>query len=243
MSPSVSELNRYLRQIRELYGDALILERTGEKRVNHHGSATGDLFEGDGEHSWEQAESLDELYERIRTCRKCPLCETRTNFVFGTGSPHAGVVLIGEAPGAEEDLQGEPFVGRAGQLLNKILGAIGFRRDEVYICNILKCRPPNNRDPLPSEVEKCEPYLHRQLDLIRPRIILALGRIAAQTLLRTTDSLTVLRAGRHSYRGIPLVVTYHPAALLRNPGWKRPTWEDVQRFRSLYDGLCAGDTV
>jgi DNA polymerase len=146
-------------------------------------------------------------------------------------------VLIGEAPGADEDAQGEPFVGRAGQLLNKILEAIQFKREDVYICNILKCRPPNNRDPQPEEIHACEPHLWKQIELIQPKLILCLGRISAQVLLKTNASLTELRAKVHNYRGIPMMVTYHPAALLRNPHWKRPTWEDVQKFRKLYDEL------
>lgn len=160
--------------------------------------------------------------------------------MFGVGNPHADLVLVGEAPGAEEDAQGEPFVGRAGQLLNKILEAIRFKREDVYICNILKCRPPNNRDPLPEEVALCEPYLWKQLELIQPKVILCLGRIAAQVLLKTSESLTALRGRVHDYRGIRLMVTYHPAALLRNPNWKRPAWEDVQKLRRLYDELSAG---
>jgi DNA polymerase len=186
---------------------------------------------------WVSATSLEDLNSMICTCTKCPLGHTRTNFVFGVGNPQADIMLIGEAPGAEEDAQGEPFVGRAGQLLNKILEAIQLRREEVYICNILKCRPPNNRDPLPEEITACEPHLWKQIELIKPKLILCLGRISAQVLLKTNASLTELRAGVHNYRGIPMMVTYHPAALLRNPHWKRPTWEDVQKFRKLYDEL------
>jgi DNA polymerase len=188
---------------------------------------------------WVKATTLDEFNSMICTCTKCPLGHTRTNFVFGVGNPHAEIVLIGEAPGAEEDAQGEPFVGRAGQLLNKILEAINFKREEVYICNILKCRPPNNRDPQPEEIDACEPHLWKQIELIQPKLILCLGRISAQVLLKTNASLTELRAKVHNYRGIPMMVTYHPAALLRNPHWKRPTWEDVQRFRKMYDELKA----
>ena len=146
-------------------------------------------------------------------------------------------MLIGEAPGADEDAQGEPFVGRAGQLLNKILEAIGFRRDDVYICNILKCRPPNNRKPQPEEVERCLPYLRKQIQLVRPALILCLGLTAAENLLGTTESLGRLRGRTLSYEGTPVMVTYHPAALLRNPNWKRPTWEDVQAARVLHDEL------
>ena len=186
---------------------------------------------------WVAADSLTRLNEMICNCTKCALGHTRTNFVFGVGNPNAGLVLVGEAPGAEEDLQGEPFVGRAGQLLNKILEAINFKREEVYICNILKCRPPNNRDPQPEEIASCEPHLWKQLELIKPKIILCLGRIAAQVLLKTNDSLNNLRGKVHDYRGIKLMVTYHPAALLRNPNWKRPAWEDVQKVRKLYDEM------
>ncbi|HAL56668.1 MAG TPA: uracil-DNA glycosylase [Bacteroidetes bacterium] len=188
---------------------------------------------------WVAAENLDQLNSEICTCLKCPLGRTRTKFVFGVGNPKADIVLVGEAPGADEDAQGEPFVGRAGQLLNKILEAIHFKREEVYICNILKCRPPNNREPQPKEVDSCEPHLWKQLEIIKPKIILCLGRIAGQTLLRTTESLTALRGKIHNYRGIKLMVTYHPAALLRNPNWKKPTWEDVQYLRKIYDEMKA----
>jgi DNA polymerase len=186
---------------------------------------------------WVGAASLDQLNSMICNCTKCSLGYTRKSFVFGVGNPKAEVVMVGEAPGADEDEQGEPFVGRAGQLLNKILEAIHFKREEVYICNILKCRPPNNRDPQPDEIEQCEPHLWKQLELLNPKIILCLGRIAAQALLKTNASLSTLRGKVHNYRGIKLMVTYHPAALLRNPNWKRPAWEDVQKFRKLYDEL------
>jgi DNA polymerase len=189
--------------------------------------------------AWGNASSLEELNLSICGCRKCPLGDTRRNFVFGVGDPRAKAMLIGEAPGADEDAKGEPFVGRAGQMLTKILTAIGVRRQDVFICNILKCRPPNNRDPLPSEVEQCEPYLHAQIRLLQPKIILALGRIAGQTLLRTNETLTEMRERVHQYQGVPLLVTFHPAAILRNANWKRPTWEDVQKFRRMYDELTA----
>jgi len=186
---------------------------------------------------WRDAKTIQSFHEQICSCQKCPLGRTRTKFVFGTGNPQAKVMVIGEAPGADEDAQGEPFVGRAGQLLNKILEAIHFKREEVFICNILKCRPPNNRDPLPEEVDQCEPYLRKQIALINPAAILCVGRIAGQTLLKTTRTLGELRGNVHSYENIPMMITYHPAALLRNPNWKRPTWEDVQQFRALYDKL------
>ncbi len=186
---------------------------------------------------WVSAASLGELESMICNCVKCSLGHTRTKFVFGVGNPKAGIVFIGEAPGADEDLQGEPFVGRAGQLLNKILEAIQLKREDVYICNIIKCRPPNNRDPQPIEIDTCEPYLWKQLEIMKPKIIVCLGRVAAQTLLRTTAGLNDMRGKVHDYRGMKLVVTYHPAALLRNPNWKKPTWEDVQWIRKMYDEM------
>ncbi|MFA6468799.1 MAG: uracil-DNA glycosylase [Bacteroidota bacterium] len=184
---------------------------------------------------WQSDSTLDDLNRHICNCTKCRLGVTRTKFVFGVGNPNADLLVIGEAPGADEDKQGEPFVGRAGQLLNKILEAVQFKREEVYIANILKCRPPENRRPHPDEVEQCEPYLWKQIELIKPKFILCLGLTAAQTLLKTEESLTSLRASIHNYHGVPTFVTYHPAALLRNPNWKRPTWEDVQKLRKMYD--------
>ena len=181
--------------------------------------------------------NLDELYDNIHDCQKCSLGATRNKFVFGVGNPNADLMLIGEAPGAEEDKQGIPFVGRAGKLLTDILKAINFEREEVYIANILKCRPPNNRDPLPSEREVCKPYLYKQIELIKPKIILCLGKVASNVLLNKNDSLTKLRGDVHDLNGIKAMVTYHPAALLRNPHWKKGTWEDVQKVRKLYDEL------
>ena len=181
--------------------------------------------------------ALDIFRQQICDCSKCSLCSTRQNFVFGAGNPAAGIMFVGEAPGADEDRQGEPFVGAAGQLLNKIISAMDLRREDVYICNILKCRPPNNRDPQPDEIEQCEPYLKRQIELIQPKVICTLGRFAAQTLLRSSDSMGHMRGQSHQYEGIPLVATYHPAALLRNAEWKRPTWEDMKRVRQIYDGV------
>lgn len=183
------------------------------------------------------AATLEALYATHCTCTKCRLGHTRRHFVFGAGNPHADVMFIGEAPGAEEDARGQPFVGAAGQLLGKILKAIGFERDEVYIANILKCRPPNNRDPQPDEIAACEPILQEQIRRVQPKIICALGRIAGQTLLKTPASLGRLRGKFHDYHGIKLLVTYHPSALLRNPSFKRPTWEDVQMLRREYDRL------
>lgn len=182
--------------------------------------------------------TLTEFYQEIKDCKKCHLHQSRTNLVFGAGSQNAEVMFVGEAPGREEDLKGEPFVGRAGQLLDKILAAVSFTRDEVYIANILKCRPPENRDPLPDEVQMCEPHLLEQIRIIEPKIICALGRIAAQALLKTKLPLGQLRGKLHDYHGTKFLVTYHPAALLRYPQYKRPTWEDVKLLRREYDKLA-----
>ena len=185
----------------------------------------------------DQAAALELLRQQVMPCTACALSESRANLVFGAGSATADVVFIGEAPGRDEDLQGEPFVGRSGQLLTKILAAIDFTRDDVYICNILKCRPPNNRDPQPDEVTVCEPHLKRQLAIIQPRVICCLGRVAAQTLLGTKASLRALRETVHFYEGIPVMATFHPAALLRNPNWKRDTWNDVRKLKALRAAL------
>ncbi len=182
-------------------------------------------------------ESLDDFYDRIRNCTKCHLSQTRTNFVFGSGSSEAELMLIGEAPGREEDLQGKPFVGAAGQLLDKMLAAIKFSREDVFIANILKCRPPENRDPRPEEIETCKVHLLEQIRLIQPKIILALGRISAQALLETKSSLGQLRGRFHDFSGIKLLVTYHPAALLRYQQYKRPAWEDLKLLRKEYERL------
>ncbi|NOX67469.1 MAG: uracil-DNA glycosylase [Chlorobi bacterium] len=204
-----------------------------EQKTSAIVSETTDLFNSD----LTGYKTLDELYENIHDCQKCSLGATRNKFVFGVGNPNADLMLIGEAPGADEDKQGIPFVGRAGKLLTDILKAINFEREEVYIANILKCRPPNNRDPLPSEREVCKPYLFRQIELIKPKIILCLGKVASNVMLNNNDSLTKMRSEDHELNGIKLMVTYHPAALLRNPHWKKGTWEDVQKVRKLYDEL------
>jgi DNA polymerase len=175
----------------------------------------------------------------VSTCRQCGLCETRTQTVFADGSPSARLLFVGEAPGRDEDLKGLPFVGRAGQLLDKMIAAIDLKREEVYICNVLKCRPPENRTPLPSEVEQCLPYLERQIELVRPALICALGLSAAQTLLRSKGSMATLRGKTFEYRGVPLIPTYHPAALLRNPALKREAWEDLKRVRDTLNARPA----
>jgi len=261
----LTETERFLKQQQELYGDILFVSKNESRSAvsmempgaantvpsipeidlfgnaappitSHHNTGEPILPAFPNE-SWTGSKSLEELNTAIHTCMKCGLGKTRIKFVFGVGNPKADVVVVGEAPGADEDEKGEPFVGRAGQLLNKILESVHFTREEVFICNILKCRPPNNRDPQTEEIDCCEPYLWKQLEIIKPKMILCAGRIAGQSLLKTNSSLTMMRGKMHDYRGIPLMVTYHPAALLRNPNWKRPCWEDMQMFRKLYDEM------
>ena len=167
-------------------------------------------------------------------CRRCKLCTLgRSQIVFGVGHPKARLMFVGEAPGEEEDKRGEPFVGRAGQLLTKIIEAIGLTRDQVYIANVIKCRPPGNRNPEPDEVAQCEPFLFRQIDVIQPRVIVSLGKFAAQSLLKTMDPITRLRGRQFDYRGAALIPTFHPAYLLRNPSAKREVWEDMKKVRAI----------
>lgn len=177
-----------------------------------------------------------QLQTAVAQCTACPLHASRSNTVFGVGDPQARLMVIGEAPGAEEDRQGEPFVGRAGKLLDAMLLAIGFKREQVFIANILKCRPPNNRDPRPEEVLQCQPYLRRQIELIQPEVILAVGRVAAQNLLGIDSPMKDMRDQDYTYAdtGIPVVVTYHPAYLLRSPLEKRKAWQDLQRAQRIY---------
>jgi DNA polymerase len=170
-------------------------------------------------------------------CTRCKLhAMGRKQIVFGIGNPNADLMFVGEAPGADEDLQGEPFVGRAGQLLTRIIEAIGLKREDVYIANVIKCRPPGNRNPEPDEVQSCQPFLFRQIDAIAPRVIVALGKFAAQSLLQTTDPITRLRGRAFTYRGATLIPTFHPAYLLRNPASKREVWEDMKKVRAILQG-------
>lgn len=262
----LDEANQLLRNLKRFYGDIFYLQtdeskddKVFEKRKVQNDFDTDTVKDKNGvytikknktqtevdlfgnvinqKEAWESSQNLDELNSQIYECQKCPLGKTRNKFVFGVGDPKADLVFIGEAPGADEDMKGEPFVGRAGQLLNKILEAVELKREDVYICNILKCRPPGNRNPMPDEINKCEPYLRYQLELIKPLIIIALGRIAAETLLKTKQPLLKLRGKVHSFNGMNLMVTFHPAALLRNPQWKRPAWEDMQQIKKMYDEL------
>lgn len=178
-------------------------------------------------------ETLDNVRLDLGNCTRCGLSGARTNLVFGVGNPGARVVFVGEAPGRDEDLQGEPFVGEAGQLLTKIIAAMQFKRSDVYICNILKCRPPGNRNPQPEEIGQCQPFLLRQLRALNPEAIVCLGTFAAQTLLKTKEPISRLRGRFHDYHGIPLMPTFHPAFLLRNPAMKREVWEDMQKVMRL----------
>jgi DNA polymerase len=252
----IADIEELLRQERALFGDALLADDQSapvEGTMPRHQTPPPNeplLFElppagpeAITTEAWGAAADLTALDGMINTCMKCALGSTRTNFVFGVGNPKATLLCVGEAPGADEDAQGEPFVGRAGQLLTKILEAIGFPRSEVFICNILKCRPPGNRKPLPEEAERCIPYLRKQIALVKPKVILCLGLTAAENLLGTTESLGKLRGRILEFDGIPVMVTYHPAALLRNPNWKRPTWEDVQALRALHDKLMAAQAT
>lgn len=182
-------------------------------------------------------QALEEVHAAAEACRACELGSHRNSCVFGVGSPQADLVIVGEAPGEQEDLQGEPFVGAAGQLLDKMMAAIGFARQDLYICNTLKCRPPGNRDPRPGELVACRSFLDHQLHFLQPRLILALGRVAGRILLGQESSLAAMRGSEHRYRGLPLRISYHPAALLRNAQWKRPAWEDLQALRRRYDEL------
>ena len=183
--------------------------------------------------------SLEQIAGLVQRCTRCELYKTATQGVPGEGNPEAKLMCVGEAPGATEDATGRPFVGQAGQLLTKILAAISLSREDVFIANVLKHRPPGNRNRRPEEVAACTPYLVRQIELIRPKVIIAFGTFAAQSLLETKLAIGKLRGAVHRYHGVPVVVTYHPAALLRNPAWKRPTWEDVQLARRILDSATA----
>ncbi len=247
-----SEIAEFLENEREVYGPFSLpeiedIEKTEPEVVSAEASGDASITAAEEEKREYKAKTAQEKIEACSTldqlrklCEKADELRTDlegTNLVFGVGNPQADLMLIGEAPGAEEDRQGEPFVGAAGQLLNKILAAVDFDREDVYIANILKHRPPGNRNPEPDERARSLPYLFRQIDIIQPKIILCLGLISGNTLLNREDLLRDMRGGFHPFRGAELTVTYHPAALLRNPQWKRPTWEDVQMVRKRYDEL------
>ena len=243
MSNSVrSEVIKALKDQKEIFGDELFISGLFQEKIMTEkisikkAKDEPELF-SDVRENWETSQNLEDLDKLICNCTKCDLNKERNKFVFGVGNPKADVMLIGEGPGAEEDKQGEPFVGRAGQLLNDILKAINFTRQEVYIANVVKCRPPGNRTPLPEEMESCMPYLSKQIDLIKPKLILCLGLVAAGALLKKKDSLGKMRGKIFEFNNVKVMVTYHPAALLRNPNFKRDCWEDVKAFRKLYDEM------
>ena len=216
------QIKAFVKDELEIFGGPLYMPETDQETDMERISVSPDI------------KTISEFNNAIKGCMNCPLGATRTNFVFGAGNPNADIMFVGEAPGEKEDLEGMPFVGRSGKLLTDILKAIDLAREDVYIANILKCRPPNNRDPNKSEIEECEPYLLKQIELIKPKLLVALGRISATTLLRSKDSLTAMRGQVFDYHGTDMVVTYHPAALLRNPNWKRPAWEDFKKIREMY---------
>lgn len=222
-----TELLKYFKQYKELYDDEIFVSsiKSSESILDEKPHKKTDPFS-----------SLAVLKNDVINCKKCSLSDTRTNAVFGVGDFSASLMLVGEAPGEQEDLSGEPFVGRAGQLLDKMLAAIDrSRENDVFICNVLKCRPPENRDPKSDEINQCEPYLVNQIDLIKPKLIVALGRIAGKTLLGVDKSLKDMRKKIHNYHDSDLIVTYHPAALLRNPNWKPYAWEDFKWIRSILE--------
>lgn len=252
-APEAASLGRYLRTREEIEGPGMFVGR-GERdewleRLRVSGSrpsrpdATDSAPPDELERLAQQAtaleiealDDLDEVRAVAERCVRCALHETRKNVVFADGSPEARVMCVGEAPGANEDETGLPFVGRAGQLLDRLLLSVGLRREDVYICNVLKCRPPQNRNPQADEIEQCSPFLRRQVALVRPEVVVAFGTFASRTLLDMRESLGRMRGRTHVYEGVPLIVTYHPAALLRNPNWTRPAWEDLQRVRHLLE--------
>lgn len=230
MGTEISDkLSAFLQWYHDLYGKEWYVanrELSGNYPVMAERQTSGSAADNAGVSHAQQ--ELEKYRAEIENCTKCPLHKTRTKFVFGTGSATADIMFVGEAPGRDEDLQGVPFVGRAGQLLNRIFERVNLRRETVYIANILKSRPPNNRDPLPAEVAACIPYLHRQIELIRPKILVALGRVAAQNLLNNNASLGSMRGKVWEYRGIPLIVTFHPAYILRNMAMLDTAVEDLQ---------------
>ena len=244
----LADVRRYLGWHRDVAGDELHAATDGAPgalsapvsvQVTVEGSSTPPVVveyaEVPGEATApDEAPKLDEVRRALGDCKRCKLCSGRKNLVFGVGHPRAKLVFVGEGPGAEEDNQGIPFVGAAGQLLTRMIAAMGYTRDEVYICNVVKCRPPGNRNPEPDEIESCQPFLEAQLDAIRPSVIVALGKFAAQTLLRTDTPITRLRGQWREYVGVPLMPTFHPAYLLRNPAEKKAAWADLQAVMARF---------
>ncbi|HWX76327.1 MAG TPA: uracil-DNA glycosylase [Candidatus Acidoferrales bacterium] len=237
----VTSLRRHLQRQRRVgirffsRGDSAKETMAVASDTNLLSGAEGDLF-SDSSATY-QAKNLEELRAAIGDCRRCKLWSGRTHLVFGVGNPRAKLMFVGEGPGRDEDLQGEPFVGRAGQLLTDIITkGMGLKREDVYICNVVKCRPPENRNPEPDEVASCEPFLKKQVDLVKPEIIVGLGKFAVQTLLQSKVPITRIRGTWHSYHGIKLMPTLHPAYLLRNPADKKLVWEDIKQVMKEMNG-------
>ena len=235
LQPALADLLLYLKDIG--YTDVYLSRTAAQNPLSS--PASGWATPVPVERGPEASPELMALAAAAEACTRCRLAQGRQKVVFGSGNPAAELMLIGEAPGAEEDRQGLPFVGPAGELLTKIIQAMDMRREDVYIANILKCRPPGNRDPQPDEVAACRGFLERQIELIQPKVIVALGRIAAQALLGNDSPIGQMRGQWYRVRGVPAMVTYHPAALLRNQGLKRPTWEDMQQVRDRLRELRA----
>ena len=233
------QVARYLRQQGELGGPDLFMDELNRDEVvalamrRENRKERGDL-EGD---RGKGPAGYHQLRQEAVTCQRCALARTRNKVVFSDGNPRGRLMVVGEAPGAQEDMTGLAFVGPAGKLLDLLLGSIGLSRESsAYICNVLKCRPPGNRNPLPGEIQECTPFLRRQIELVSPEAILAVGTFSGQFLTGQGVPLGRLRGEVYSYQGVPVVVTYHPAALLRNPGWTRATWDDLQLLRQVMDG-------
>ncbi|MFN3270013.1 MAG: uracil-DNA glycosylase [Candidatus Kapaibacteriota bacterium] len=245
------KVENFLKFLKENYGETifsfvsysnesenLLIKETKQSDYSSKITHSLDIFSTDDD--WYNSKSLEELDSRINRCIKCELGKTRTKFVFGSGNPNADIMLVGEAPGADEDIQGLPFVGRAGQLLTKLLKNFGIDRNDVYICNILKCRPPNNRKPLPSEIEMCKPYLLKQIELIQPKVIIALGATAVEGLFNLKKKMGELRGKILNFNQIPVIVTYHPAALLRNPNWEKEFLDDLTILHKQFPNVLKG---
>lgn len=224
----LASLRGYLVELRETGVEGLMYDRESTEQAAHPevSSTQGECVVGSD--VGPGAETVEEVRQDLGDCRRCSLGDGRTRLVFGVGNPAARLLFVGEAPGRDEDRQGMPFVGEAGQLLTRIIQAMGFKREDVYVCNVLKCRPPENRNPLPEEIDACRPFLLRQIKAVGPEVIVALGTFAAQTLLDAREPISMLRGQFHNYHGIPLMPTFHPAYLLRNPAMKREVWDDMK---------------
>ncbi len=239
----LENIEQFLKWYGEVYGKELILNRPLSLPITEQASpmvAARPQSHNQGGFAKrveyrQTSPELQAFYEEIKDCQACDLHKTRKNFVFGYGNAQARVMFVGEAPGREEDEQGLPFVGLAGKLLDKMLASIGLSREQVYIANVLKCRPPGNRNPSPEEIAKCEPYLIKQISMIKPELIVALGLFAARSLLKVQQPLSAIRKAEHQYQNIPVIVTYHPAALLRNPILKKEVWQDLKKIKKFLE--------